>query len=324
MRTGTWVAAGWLMVILHTASWASDAPTAQQWLQKLQTAADKLEYTGVFVYQQGGAVQASRVVHVVEPDGAREKLEVLDGTPREVFRQGDETRCLMPDSRTVLVERGAQRDAFPALLQATPQKIAQYYDVKRVGSERVAGLDTDVLTLGPRDKMRFGYRLWVDRQTGLLVKAQTMDERSQIVEQIAFTELRIGGPIDRNALKPSWDTQGWRVEHASATTQALTRWSVNSAVPGFEKTREVKRAVAGQHDVGQFVFSDGLAAISVFIEPWREGKPVAEIVANRGSLNMLSRRHNEWLITVLGEAPMASIRAFAGAVEIRNPPSVKP
>ena len=118
MRTGCQWLVGWLFVVLPGAIWATEAVDARQWLQKLQTAAEKLEYSGTFIYQQGGAVQASRVTHIVSAEGPREKLEVLDGNPREVLRTGDETRCLMPDTRTVLVERGAQRDAFPTLVQA--------------------------------------------------------------------------------------------------------------------------------------------------------------------------------------------------------------
>ena len=291
--------------------------TEFQWLQRIQQAALTQNYQGVFVYGQGRSMQSSRIVHLYENGQSRERLEVLDGQPREILRHNDEVHCLLPDVKTVLIERSSDRDAFPALFRGASQDLFKYYSLKHQGIERVAGLDADVLWLEPKDQWRYGYRIWADRATGLLLKAQTLNEKAQVVEQMAFTEIRIGVAIDRNLLKQKYNTEGWKIENTTASYEALTQWSVKSVVPGFVKVREVRRTIGG-HSVGQFVFSDGLAAVSVFIEQWRDGKAGSENVGNQGAINMLSRRQGEWSLTVLGEAPPAAIRQFANAVEFKS------
>ncbi len=301
--------------------WGAATPAQDRqelhWLQRIQQAAQMQNYHGTFVYEQGRSMQSSRIVHLWDGQQSRERLEVLDGQPREIIRQHDEVHSLLPEAKTVLVERSRERETFPALFRGATQNLLDFYRIRHVGMARVAGLETDVLALEPKDNWRYGYKIWADRTTGLLLKAQTLNEKNVVVEQIAFTEIKIGGTIDRNLLKPKHNTDGWKIENTMASSEKLTQWSVAPVVPGFVKVREMRRSLGGQ-SVGHFVFSDGLAAVSVFIEPWREGKAGPENVGTQGAINMLSRRHGDWSLTVLGEAPLPTIRQFANAVEFKT------
>lgn len=321
LRATSWVV---MLLALHAAvAVAEDVDQGLRWLERVQAAPMRTNYTGVFVYQQGQSVQSSRITHLAVGGSSRERLEMLDGQPREFIRNNDEVRCLLPESRTVRVERSVQHETFPALIQSSAREIAEFYAVRRTGSERVAGRECDVLELVPRDTMRYGYRFWADRATGLPLKAQTINEKGEIVEQIAFSEIRIGGGIDRALLRSRWNTEGWKVESTVASSTPLTDWRIVSPVPGFKKVREMRRTLAGHPEVGQVVFSDGLAAVSIFIEPLREGRVMQEGIASKGAINMISRRYGDHWLTVLGEVPASSIQQFANAVEFQ-PSASKP
>ena len=296
---------------------AKDLRDETQWLERVQSAPQRVSYTGIFVYQQGQSMQSSRVTHMVDGSDARERLEVLDGQPREILRHNGEVRCVLPESKTLLIERSEQRDAFPALIQTSANDVSANYLIKRMGVERVAGLECDIVELEPRDGLRYGYRLWTERATGLLLKAQMINDKGSVVEQTAFSEVHIGGNIDRSLLKARWNTDGWKVEDASSSASTLPGWGVARAVSGFRKIREVRRTLAGHADAGQIVFSDGMAAISIFIEPLGADRSEPETVATQGAINMISRRYADHRLTVLGEAPMTSIRFFANAVEFK-------
>lgn len=293
---------------------------AEVWLARIQDAAQKLNYTGTFVYQQGAKVQASRITHFVDPGGEYEKLEMLDGQRREYIRYNDDVRCYMPDSKVILQEKRVGAGLFPAVLAGNPSEIDQHYKFTRTGTERIGGRTCNVVMLEPRDKLRYGYRLWSDQETGLLVKAQTLNEQGEVIEQVAFTELTLTNDIDKSKIQPSYAaTEGWHTEkfEVAQTNLSTAGWSVPLPLPGFRKIMEVKRVFGQDHQVGQMVFSDGLATISVFVENADvPGMQVGD--ASQGAINIVSRKHGDQRLTVIGEAPAASILKLANSIEFKS------
>ena len=155
---------------------AADTQDAQILLKKIQAAAQRLNYTGIFVYQQGNLVRTSRITHLLEGRNEYEKLEVLDGKPREYVRTNEEIVCYVPETRSMLVEKRVTKDVFPAIISASPIDLAQHYNIKKGESDRIAGYDCESVVLQPKDGLRYGYKLWADKATGLLLRVQTLDD----------------------------------------------------------------------------------------------------------------------------------------------------
>jgi sigma-E factor negative regulatory protein RseB len=307
------------------ASPSGDTREAQAWLRKIQSAAQKLNYSGTFVYQQGSQVRTSRITHLIDGHNEIEKLEVLDGRPREYLRNNEEIVCYLPDSKTLLVEKRVAPDVFPAILGVGAEGLSEHYSISRGDSGRVAGFDSQSILLEPKDDLRYGYRLWADKVTGLLLRAQTIDESGAVVEQISFTQLAIGS-IDRNQVKPSiTNTRGWRVENAVMSQVDLSGWIVRRLPPGFKKIREIRRQVSdnsatvpgavAQREVSQIVYSDGLAAISVFIEPGSQSR--TEGFLQQGAMNIMGKRYGDFWLTIVGEVPSTAIRQVANSIEFK-------
>ncbi|MDB5840873.1 MAG: rseB [Herminiimonas sp.] len=300
---------------------------AQLWLKRIQSAAQKLNYSGTFVYQQGNLVRTSRITHLLDGKNEIEKLEVLDGQSREYIRNNDEIICYVPESRTLLVEKRGTKDIFPAILAVNPSELAEQYDIRKGETGRVAGFDSQSLLLEPKDRLRYGYKLWAERHTGLLLRAQTINDRGEAVEQITFTQLSIGN-IDRNQVKPSFaNTRGWRVENAVMHQIDLSGWSVKGVPPGFRKIREMRRILSDvsappqangqpvEREVSQIVFSDGLAAISVFIEPGTKSRTEGSV--QQGAMNIVGKRQGEFWLTIIGEVPSNAIQQVANSIEFK-------
>lgn len=312
-----------------------DAREAQAWLKKIQTAAQKLNYSGTFVYQQGSQMRTSRITHLLDGKNEIEKLEILDGKPREYIRNNNEVICYVPEAKTLLIEKRVTNDVFPAILAANPADLAEFYTVRKDETGRVAGYDCQAIVLEPKDRLRYGYKLWAEKSTGLLLRAQTLNEKREVVEQIAFTQISIGN-IERARARPSiTNTNGWRVENAVMSQVNLSGWSVKSLPPGFKKIREVKRMVSdatapvetsssgmrvdtpsAQREVSQMVFSDGLAAISVFIEPGTQSRTEGSL--QQGALNIVGKRQGDFWLTIVGEVPSAAIRQVANSIEFKS------
>lgn len=310
----------------------SQAPPhdAVEWLQRLYLATKKLSYSGTFVYQHGTASETSRVTRIVDANGVQERIEVLDGSPREIVRNGDELRAYLPDSMTVKIERAAGDRPFLPILPTRVQELASVYEIRKGGIARIAGFDCQAISLIPRDNMRYGHRFWADLNTGMLLKAQTYDEHKEVVEQFVFTQLKIGAGVQRADLRSRFrgDNREWRIEetHASAPGEAELPWIVRAAPAGFRKLVEMRRTFAGNIEVSHIVMSDGLASVSIFIESATRGKPNPPPLgaSRQGAINVFTRKLDAHLVTAVGEAPAACVEAIAKGLETRTNAVAKP
>jgi sigma-E factor negative regulatory protein RseB len=310
-----------LLVLLAAGGAQAQSPEALGWLRKMHDATHKLSYRGTFVYQNAGRSETSRITRLVDAGGDIEKLEVMDGVPREIVRTSDTVRCYLPGSRLVKVEKrveGGER-GFPALLPERIGALARHYDISLGETRRIAGYDCQAVVLSPRDNLRYGYKLYADVNTGMLLRAVTLDAAGEQIEQFSFTQLALGG-VTRDMVRPRHASREWRVEDAAAAPARLAGWSLSSELPGFHKVVELKRRLGESRSAGQVVYSDGLAAVSVFIESL-EGRtdPVRPGLASMGAIHIYTREVANHVVTVVGEAPAASVQRIANAVEYRRP-----
>lgn len=316
----------WLLLVAAVAPAAlaqqAPSPDASQWLQKIYAASRKLSFSGTFIYQHGPFMETSRIARSVNGANSLERLEVLEGTAREIVRSNDDVTCYLPGSMTVKVEKAVVARPFPGLVPEHLADIAAHYTIRKGDMWRVAGHECQSILLEPKDGFRYGQRLCADAATGMLLKAQTLNEKNEVIEQFAFTQIRIGN-VERADLKSRFAGKGqdWRVEHAdmSAANFAELGWTLKSVPEGFRRVTEVKRRVGGSADVGQIVLSDGMSAVSVFIEP-AASRGVRQLGASRqGATSIYTRKVDDYLVTVVGEVPAESARVIAQGVEYRKP-----
>ena len=296
----------------------AQSPETLSWLRKIHEATQRLSYTGTFVYQNGMRSETSRITRYVDAAGDIEKLEVMDGVPREIVRTKDTVRCYLPDSRVVKVDRRTER-GFPALVPERITALARHYDLTLGETRRIAGYDCQAVVLSPKDDLRYGYKLYADVSSGMLLRAVTVDSEGNQVEQLTFTQLSLGN-VTRDMVKPRHAVRAWRVEDAEAEPARLAGWGLAAELPGFQKVTELKRRLGKSRPVGQMVYSDGLAAVSVFIEPLEARRdPVRTGLSSMGAIHIYTREVANHRVTVVGEAPAASVQRIADSVEFHRP-----
>ncbi len=287
-------------------------------LRKIQQAAHQLDYTGVFTYQQDSSIESSRITHAHDGKDERERIEVLDGEPLEYVRVNDEVQCLIPGHRTVLIER-QRADRFPGLLLSDAKSIDSNYGLNVLSEPyRVAGRECRQIEIRPRDAHRHGYRLCADSETHLLLKAQTIAHDGNVLEQISFTQIEIGGPIAASQLAPGYVTKDWTLvrPQLNAVNLAELGWRI-PAPPGFVSTLQVARVFSEDRPVNQLVLSDGLSTISIFIEPYQNARSEYHVpgAARIGSVNVFGIKVANFWLTVLGEVPAGTLAQLAQSIQ---------
>lgn len=299
----------------------SDAAT---WLQRLRDAAQHRNFHGTLVHSTGGMVSSSRVAHYGEGGHQYERMEMLDGQLRRVFRHDDVVLTLWPERKLAVIEQREPGMSMPVLMRARPDtKLLERYEWRPQGSDRVAGHEAHVVLLHPRDGLRFAQRLWMDPHTALPLRVDLLASDGRVLESAAFTELAVDVRAQPDTvLRPMRRLDGYRVLRPALVRTRLEAegWSA-PVVPGFEQLSCVRRVPDESEDgqsgaTLQTVWADGLTHVSLFIEPYRGGHqhPVQTAI---GATHTLMQQHGSWWITVVGEVPMGTLQKFAAGLARR-------
>lgn len=306
-----------------TAPAASEPRSVNEWLMRMHEASRQRAYMGTLVVSAGSSMSASRIWHVCDGEQQMERVDTLTGAPRTTIRRNNEVITFVPETKKAFVEKRESLGLFPELLRTPSNVIPDFYAVSEAGTERVAGYLADVVEIQPKDALRFGFRIWSEKKTGLVVKLQTLGEQGVVLEQVAFSELQLDAPVSMGKLTRLMnDTKGYDVQRPvlKKTTAEAEGWRLKEPVPGFLPmschTRELGELAAGGASAPmQWVFSDGLASVSLFVEPYDAQRHGKEKAAVSGATHSLTRRVGAYWLTALGEVPTGTLRRFAYALE---------
>lgn len=296
------------------------ADAAHEWLIKINHAARNLEYDGIFVYQHGTQLEAMRIYHKMENKSAKERLVSLNGAPREIIRDKHEVRCYWPDKNLVTVEyRRGDNKGFPAILPERLPDLDKYYVLQMGNTERITGRQAQLVIIKPIDHFRYGYQLWADKGTGLLLKADLIDSEGNILEQFMFTQINIGIKIPSAALAPGVANAGmvWHRESDDASNiSTKPGWTAIHLPKGFQLSMHmISNIPMRKQPVEHLVYTDGLAAVSVFIEQQEKGvKPFMLGPSRMGAVHAMGTRVGDYQITAVGEVPAETVALIGGSV----------
>lgn len=335
LRWRSTLAAGLLVVGASSGLAAGPAASAgtakperdvRAWLMRIHEAATQRNFQGTFVVSGSGAVSSARIAHFCEGREQVERIEALDGERRTVLRHNDRVQTVWPEARLVQVEQRAAIATFPALLQTGGDQIADHYRLTPQPNERVAGHESHVMLVEPRDALRYGFRLWAEKGSGLLLRADVLDAGGTVIESSAFSEVSIGVRSQADAvLAQMKKLDGMKVVKPAMVPTRLEDegWSLQPGVPGFRMVSCFKRPLGSAAggaggDVLQSIWSDGLTHVSVFIEPYDARQHPREMSTRTGATQTLMRRHGDAWITVVGDVPSATLKKFAAGIERRN------
>jgi len=300
---------------------------AAAWLERMSRSAHQLNYSGTFVYQQDGSLQSMKIIHAVNETGERERLISLSGPSREVIRNQQRVTCILPEDAPIVVEHSGAPRPFPLTLPSDLTSLREYYDIRLAGEERIAGLPARKVVVAPRDHYRYGQNFWLADETGLLLRAEVVNEQGEIVEQVMFTTLELHETIPEEMLQPQVEDNS-RVVQLERRPQppavprqgAALQWQVADLPPGF--SQQVQRnhyLPEKQNPVEHHVYSDGLASVSVFIEKRSEDDNGFVGASGMGSVNAYGQLYGAHTVTVVGEVPLRTVKQIAESMQQVQP-----
>lgn len=328
-----------------TAAERAGGKTPAEWLHTMDSATRNLNYDGVFSYytashsqfkiqQQRGdrafsvtmdvsrdhKMASFRIVHMVIDGVERERIVHLGGPQREILRTGGQVSYVLPpDDRSFVLKDDLPPGPYTRLFVGS-QDLAAYYRVGISGESEVIGRSAVCLEVNPLDGNRYGYLLWVDKETGLLLRSELRDANGIHLEMVEFTQIRVGDSVAANALEPA--VSGVVVRPAdgaapeSKSRAAAMNWNVGWVPAGFRMTDAHihDQAKEGVH----LMYDDGLATFSLFVERAPETR-AGDVFSRSGATVLLSHglsgeRGRRYLVTVVGEVPPETAQRIAASV----------
>ncbi len=293
----------------------------KQWLDKMAAAEQYLNYEGTFIYTNGPQVETMQIVHGFDKNGERERMSSLTGDVREIIRDDKHLVSVLPDRRKVLIESRGKPLSSPAKLLEGLEQSGAYYEYSLKGTERIAGHTCQILSIYPKDSFRYGYRLCIEKETGILLKSLTQDHAGQTHEQMMFTSITMPEFIKTDQFHSVMHKEDFELKQSPATLGAKItakpdhRWVIGELPPGFRITEEAMRLIASSDKpVQHIIIDDGLASLSVFIAPAQEGEQVEEGIFRSGGLNVYTRQIGNHVVTVIGEVPVKTVRLVAESI----------
>ena len=318
-----------LLAGLSGGVWAEEpAQEVTAWLHRMGQAVHELNYEGTFVYLLDSHVEAMHLLHTAQDGQERERLVSLNGMPRQVVRDNYSIICVLPDRRSVSAE--LRSGAVPNETDAgNLAQLAENYEFHLFGTERVAGRQARVILIVPHDNLRYGHRLFLDVTSALPLKSELLDEKGKPISQIMFTELRIapntslGDSNSEESMSLAADDQyAWVNQKPSFRlpdkSQAQTGWVFSGLPKGFRLRIHSRRAATKTRSaVDHFVFSDGLATLSVYVE--KEGAQRGLNGASQvGTLNAFGINKDGYQITAVGEVPPQTVQQLTQTIELKS------
>ncbi len=297
-----------------------DSEQARKWLERMTTAMSQMSYQGTFVYVRDGAVETMRITHVTDESGVRERLYSTSGPHREVIRDRKGVRCVLQDSASVVEDQIVASSYFPELPLSVIDGDSSGYRLEFGGEARIAGHTARRVSISPEDSYRYGYDFWLEEQTGLLLKWVLFDAGHKPIAKLMFTDFSIGSAVDIKELESDSNSDDF-VEmktyslQKTVVTQSSPRWQPAKLPPGFQLASHSHKT--GEDGVYEhMVYSDGLAAVSVYVEEQGVEVPVKTGKSQLGTNNAYTRKQGAIQITVIGEVPAVTVKAIANEMAL--------
>ncbi|MBN8727966.1 MAG: MucB/RseB C-terminal domain-containing protein [Xanthomonadales bacterium] len=288
---------------------APEVPAPAALVAQMNRAVRDLDYQGSFVYERDGRIDALRIFHAAGPI-ERERLVSVSGPRSEVIRSGPTVTCLPASERGVLLAGSSNTRLLP-LVPRLQGRALQHYALRDAGTDRVAGYPARVVEVVPRDAWRYGYRLWIEDGARLLLRSAVIDARQRTLEQFMFVALEIGAAPRESDLAPVGETG--LVASPDEESLRHARWRVAEVPPGFFLAR-LQRPAKAPDGAEHQVYSDGIANVSVYIEPAEAAAPPDRDLA-RGVISLHAQTREGWRVTAVGDVPRATVARMAGSVE---------
>ncbi len=312
------LACGVLMLLLAGSVAADQFDEARDWLERMARGMQEHDYQGTFVYVRGADIETIRLTHMRRDGVVHERMVAVSGPLREIVRDGEGVRAIIGEQERPLQDPLLTGAVFPDFSVAALERARGRYLFEIGGVGRVAGHEGRRISIVPRDKYRYGYELWLDTESALLLRWVLYDADRRPLAKLMFTDLVTGDKVDPAGLRSEAPAGRFiTIESAAPQLDAPGAPTGGHALtprhlpPGFRLAAHASHVENPAYE--HLVYSDGLASVSVYLEPAGGEGGIPPGLSRMGTTNAWSRSRQERRVTAIGEVPPITLKVIGHA-----------
>lgn len=285
---------------------------SRDWLVAMSQAMHQLNYEGELIYQQGQRLEILHQKHWVEAAGEHEQLTNLNGPLRELVRDKEGARCRLSNNESVAVSRLSALTGFPSLTSLADEGLERFYRIEFTEQARLAGRETQGIEIRPKDELRYGFRIYLDRENQLPLKQMLLDAQGEPLMSLIYSRLVVTRPTHPGSIRQPVPEQPKIAGLSGPAPRGSSGWNLSALPPGFRVVWQKSHPT--EEGLDHLVLSDGLASVSLYVAA--DARTGLEGPLHLGITGAYGRRLGKFQITAVGEVPEAALRWMAEAVRL--------
>ena len=302
-----------------------------EWLIKMSETFKSLNYRGIFTFERGRQLDSLKIVHRVKEGVESERLYHLNGALREIVRQDHQVHCIHPGDQIIRLEQTTNTNPFASASLKNITALTEHYWLSLEEGARIADRSAIKLVVKPQDSYRYGYVLWLDQATGILLKSLLMSAENRVLERFQFVQIDVNVSISDAELQPQNDSAYQADHHSFSNINSKLDYIGSRVQVGWVPEGFTQAASSDQPAVGgvadkttaskSLMYTDGLATFSIFVD-LLSNESASGFTQNGGtiayakSFTDVSNDRVKYLVTIVGEVPMKTAERVANAIQV--------
>jgi sigma-E factor negative regulatory protein RseB len=292
-----------------------DVLSSQAWLRRLSNTVNQMSFEISFVVANAGRETMPYIWRhaILDEGGSAEQLSLLNGPGFEQIRINNKVSVFEPGFAPLSIRADVIDIPIPSAFIHQPEILIKAYDLLLMGRNRVSGRMAQQIRVISKDKSRYQYHLWLDEQTGLLLKLNMYDLKGVLLEQIQVTQLNISDDvkthftnIQANQLPPVTLTEVQQ-------NQALP-WTLGFIPEGMQiVTQNLRRISVTGQPAEYMMVSDGLVDVSVYVMKATD-LAQEDVALTTEATSVVSFSDGRIQVTVVGEIPLETAQKMANSI----------
>lgn len=307
-------------VLSATVESDSDNNIAKLSFERLSNALRELNFSTSFVVVKNNQAEPYHWLHGLTEDsenGNQVELEILallNGPRRDILRIDNIVSYIEPEYAPYSIMSSHISGPIPAVFGQDISVLKNNYHFVSVGKSRVLGRVAQLIRIVPKDTHRFGYWVWLDQESGLLLKLAIITRKGQLLEQIQFTHLEITDTLSDHLKQLQATDLPKIIDITTKQEDTELTWQVNWLPNGFKQIKSNRHRINTSKQAVEFMlFNDGLVDISVYVNPSKDKQRAIEF-ANDGATLVLNQVISNVEVSVVGKIPVASAKKIVKSV----------
>jgi sigma-E factor negative regulatory protein RseB len=312
-----------LALLLSTATFSftaadskgTSAFQAKSVLKKMSNAMKVLNFQGTVVFLRNGKLETMKYFHAAKNGAQQERLVALNSPLREIIREAHTVSCHFKAAKQTVIDYRPFERSFLVDLPDNLEQLDNVYQFDMVGEENIAMLPAYVVTIYPKDNLRYVRKIWIEKNYFLPLKIAVFDLAGQVLEQTVFADLQVKDSISfvssPLAVRPEEQDQ----ESFQDEARTFSGFKVEKMPAGFYEVFFTRTLM---HNLGQpvdhMVLSDGFSTVSIYME--NKNAFFEQGLHTIGAVNSYGRSMGEFELTVMGEVPATTVKFIADQITV--------